>query len=311
MWVRGVLLPGRQMSLTVDVQPNTEGWHQWRQNVRSASDAPIIMGCAPTYWERRTWAALRTSEPRPEPSDYTRQIWAYGHAREAAYREAHYPHLGPVNLQRGDYGASLDIAELDNPFGPLWWEVKSPTKETSKMWQLAADAPSHLRIRDELPHVWWQLVHQAHVVGGGHCYLVVTDPRGRGHITLPVPYTALAADWPLLRPEWEAYAEGLEPGIRDDAWEWAAKTYLEADTVHREATAEKKKARARLLELAAEQDNPRGAGVSVTESKREGRIDYRAMARDLLTDLDEGDFDEVSEKFRKPGFTVQTIRRTK
>ncbi len=297
---------------TVHLGPGSEEWLDWRETVRSASEAPIIMGAAPAYWERNSWADLRNPKPQ-EPSDYTREIWAYGHRREEEYRRAHHPHLMAVNLQRGDYGASLDIADLDHPFdGPIWWEVKSPVKATSKIWAVAADAPTPDDIRAGLAHVWWQLVHQAYVVGGGRCYLVVTDPRGDGQIVLPIPVTALMADWPILRAEWEAFGEGLEPGIRDEAWEMAARDYLAADGLYKEAVDGRKQSRSRLLSLAQEHSDPRGGGVMVITSRREGNIDYRRMATDLYQKLDLGEeFDEMAERYRKPGFAIQTVRRTK
>ena len=89
---------------TVHLGPGTDAWLDWRETVRSASEAPIIMGAAPAYWERNSWADLRNPNPPKEPSDYTREIWAYGHRREEEYRRAHHPHLMAVNLQRGDYG---------------------------------------------------------------------------------------------------------------------------------------------------------------------------------------------------------------
>ena len=48
--------------------------------------------------------------------------------------------------------------------------------------------------------------------------------------------------------------------------------------------------------------------MSVVTSSREGTIDYKTMARDLL----DGrlDFDVYGERYRKPGYTVTSIRRT-
>ena len=91
----------------------------------------------------------------------------------------------------------------------------------------------------------------------------------------------------------------------DEGWDAAAKVYLEADDALKEATDLRKSARKKLLALAEEKDDPRGAGVSVSSSTREGRIDYKTMAYDLTPDL------ELVEKYRNPSYTVQTIRRTK
>ena len=36
--------------MRVEVEPQTLEWHEWRANHRNASEASIIMDCAPKYW---------------------------------------------------------------------------------------------------------------------------------------------------------------------------------------------------------------------------------------------------------------------
>ena len=91
-----------------------EAWLAWRRKLLTASEAAIVMGCAPSYWEVKTPDQLRASKAgaeRAEPSDFTKKLWADGHAKEAQIRdrlnESWYD-FQPACFELGDYGASLD-----------------------------------------------------------------------------------------------------------------------------------------------------------------------------------------------------------
>ena len=150
----------------VPLEQNSDQWQEWRASVRSASDAPVIMGAAPSYWQKRTWDDLR-NPPEREVSEFTRRLWDMGHRREAWYREAHGLPIEPACVQRGDYAASLD--GFFEGLGDSWWEIKSVRSGSSRMWTRFPVGMHYSEVREhmlaELPHVWWQLVHQAHVVG--------------------------------------------------------------------------------------------------------------------------------------------------
>jgi len=301
----------------IEAEPNTEAWHEWRRSVLSASRAPVIMQCAPRYYRTTTWDQLRGTVEVPEPSEQTRKAWAHGHQREAAYKQAR-PYVGEsVNLQRGRYGASLDAANLDDPFGPMWWEIKAPTSKRSLMWTQMTDldSPDPGGVREALPHIWWQLVHQAYVIGDpdGVCHLVVMNPTGTSrHRSLTISAHRLLADWPDLEEQWELFRAGGQPGLADEAWVTAAHAYLEADDNVKTWTEVKKRRRAKVLELASEEpDRAMGGGVKVVTAKREGSIDWKTMARDVLVGMDVDEFDSLAERYRKPDYSVTTIRRVK
>ena len=87
------------------------------------------MGCAPSYWEVKTPDQLRASKAgaeRAEPSDFTKKLWADGHAKEAQIRdrlnESWYD-FQPACFELGEYGASLD--GWDEASGE-WMETKGP-----------------------------------------------------------------------------------------------------------------------------------------------------------------------------------------
>ena len=288
----------------VPLEQNSDQWQEWRAGVRSASDAPVIMGAAPSYWEKRTWDDLR-NPPEREVSEFTQRLWDMGHRRERWYRQAHGLPIEPACLQRGEYAASLD--GFFEGLGDSWWEIKSVRSGSSRMWTRFPVGMHYREVREhmlaELAHVWWQLVHQAHVVGSGTCFFVAIGPKQR-ILEKAIPAPILLQDWPALREQWELWAGGGQPGQSDDAWLTAAREYLAAKEAHEEATERLKKARATALALASETDHPEGGGIKVVTSTRVGTVDWRTAARDRGVD------DELAEKYRRPDFEVTSIRRS-
>ena len=298
----------------VDVEQNTPEWLEWRVSILSASDAPVIMNVAPSYWAKTTWEHLRHPDSVDEPTEQTRRMWAEGQRREALYRDTVWPGLKPVAVQRGQYGASLDLADLQNPFGATWWEIKSPMSHRSRVWR-ALDPETGVHMRDlqqALPEVWWQLVHQAHVVGDREatCRLIATKPGDGFPVReMVIPAAYLLTWWDQLEDEWTAFTEGLQPGIRDEAWRQAASDYATWDGEYKTAAGERKAARQRLITLAEEQPDRRavGAGVAVTRVRRQGAVDYKTMARELYNDDPEA-FELAAERYRRPEYTTYQIR---
>ena len=291
-----------------------EAWLKWRDGLKQASNAPIVMQVTPSYWETRTWQELRTPrDERPEPSEETKRIWEEGHRRERIWHQAHAQHLpSQVCVERDGYGATLDVADLDNPFGAVWWEVKSPTSRRSKIWTAMKD-PSPKQVRTLLPYVWWQLVHQAHVVGDllGVCYLVVTRPGGPGSRRVAIQAEMLLDDWPTLHEQWQLFESGGMPGQADDAWIRTASAYRNADSEYKAWEERRKRARVALLSLAAEHpdDKVRGGGVTVSTVRREGTIDYKTMAMDAYAKFGSTDeqFSCEAERYRRPSYETARI----
>lgn len=107
-------------------------------------------------------------------------------------------------------------------------------------------------------------------------------------------------NWIVADPDRAApYLAPLVDQRSDEEWSMAAVEYLDALTEQRAAERTVKHARARLLEL-ADGRAACGAGVSVTHSKRRGRIDHKAAAQSTgVTDL---------EAWRGPPTVVSTVR---
>ena len=256
---KALLMARRQI---VDVVPNTSEWYEWRASVRTASQAPVIMGAAPSYWEVRTWDQLRNLPvgERPAPVRVCASLYDRGHRMEQEWMAAHVLRPHPVCLQRDNYSASLD-GHIEDPLGFQWWEIKTVRNRRSQMWaQKPSDASE---VRERFPHVWWQLVHQAHVVGdlSAICLLVVVLDETVWH-QVRVPVDKLLADWPALEEQWDVFAAGGQPGLQDEAWLDAALSYLEADKSLKAADLRKKLARKQLL-IPWRLRNPTGYGVGV------------------------------------------------
>ena len=289
----------------IAIEANTSEWHKWRATVRTASQAPVIMGAAPSYWETRTWDQLR-NEPvgeRPAPDEFTQALYDRGHRMEQAWLKAHVLRPRPVCLQRGEYSASLD-GHIDDPLGFQWWEIKTVRNGRSRMWRYQCSDTAMLKA--DHPHVWWQLVHQAHVVGdpSAICLLVVVlDTETWWQMRVPI--AELLADWPALEEQWEQYAAGGQPGLADTAWLTAAGDFLAAKASADLAAEALKQARAKVLGLAAEQTGRAvGGGIQVITSSRQGSIDWKTLAADHQLD------EEQIERYRRPDFPVTTIRKT-
>ena len=302
--------PPRQI---VAVEANTPEWHKWRATVRTASQSALIMGVYP-YSPKLTWDDLRErkcpmlcAHECPELDGFTRHLFDRGHRMETEWLKAHLLRPRPVCLQRGDYSASLD-GHIDDPLGFQWWEIKTVRDARSRMWRYQCSDTAMLKA--DHPHVWWQLVHQAHVVGDpmAICLLVVVLDASTWW-QMRVPVAELLADWAALCEQWEQYAAGGQPGLADDAWLTAAAEYLAAKEAADLAAETLKQARAKVLGLAAEQDDKAvGGGIQVITSSRQGAIDYKTMANDLSKDIP--NFDQYAERYRRPDFPIQSIRKT-
>ncbi len=287
----------------------TPAWHHWRSNVLSASNAGIIMDCAPSYWSRRSWEDLRN--PEPEPDAATRKLFQAGHQAEARYREELGGNWVPRSFQREEegwmFGASLDLATR-RPWGWDWIEVKSSRSLHSKIWEAADPANT---IKEAVPHVWWQLVHQAAVLQPltGSCWLAIVDQNDeRKPVRRPVDTETLLADWPELADQWRLWAEGQPQGRSDPDWLAAAALYRVAKARADSANQALVEARQHLLVLAdrSGSDKVLGGGLTLTLNQR-SRVRWGEAVKDLLGDQDMAahlvKFTDISQSW--------TVRQTK
>ena len=202
--------------------------------------------------------------------------------------------------------ASLDGYYVAHDGQVMWTEIKCPyTSIKSKTWQLAA--ADHLPLRERIPdHYWWQLVHQAGVIGDKNAscyYLVYIDNTLYRNIQIPA--WTLLKDWPTLKQEWERFLRGDSQGRHDLVWLEATKEWQELKAQHDRAKRELEAAKERVIELSTNGLGPIGCGVEVQTIERKGRIDWERVAATLY---EGSDLRRWADGFRNNPTTSITVR---
>ena len=216
----------------LDFEKGTPEWEEWRRNKLAASEAPIVMECASSYWSVKTIEQLKQKKLGTldlEVDSYTRRTWAYSHQQEAVARSCILPkQYQPTCVESDDgvFSASLDAYSSNNAL--VWSEIKCPYKKTSSsLWkhlmkmanqenQGVSPAPAKEIIPD---NIWWQMVHQSYVLFGDASQhselsqfnqgsLIVFADR-RNYINLSIDATDFMADWELLVSKWYDFRDLL------------------------------------------------------------------------------------------------------
>ena len=277
----------------VRLKQGSPEWHEWRRSKFTASEAAVVMGCAPSWWEISTPDQLRAYKKtgeKPGVSKYVAKLRADGHAMEGIQREEG---IEPACFERGPYGASLDGYD---PVFNQWLEIKAPRDRDSKIYRAARLTGM---ARDQMPdYVWWQLVHQAYVVPEDcdTCVYMVAPNDGSGRISIGFSRAELLEAWPTLEAAWQAFAEG-RPNLPADGDEALALEYMEALREHDHARSRLDRAKAGLLAA-----GPRTIPdlVAIETSPVKGRIDWQKAAKDAGV--------EDGEEYRGEPTTRTTIK---
>ena len=180
----------------------------------SASDACVVMDKAPSWYGAKTRDDLRLAEVglEPEPNDYVRQMYDHGHRQEElCLQNANVGRSRPwrpllVESDCGRFGASLDgaVVYAGRKTVVEWLEIKSPFHRGSLY-------AAHRALRDGyegMPvHWYWQLVHQAMVLGEAalRVDLLVWDAEDQSVVSTMPDMKRLQEDAVHLRWAWECY----------------------------------------------------------------------------------------------------------
>ena len=294
----------------VELEQGSPEWDAWRLEHCTASEAPAIMGCAPEYYHVQTWDDLRLVKAGmgAPPDERALEAFAHGHRKEIEARNALFPgfRFKPACFEDGAFGASLDGYR-----GTHWLEIKSPVSgRASKMYRAASQtvAPPRERILD---HTWWQLVHQAGVLGPDMtaCTLLVYLSTEE-YEAVVIPAEDLRQDWPELRERWEKFLAGGAPDRDDPQWANAVLNWINYKHESDKLAALLKSARSDLIALAGS-DGDSGRGVSVSVTERKGIVDWRAVAEALFDRHPEEDREQFETAHRKPAYTLTTVLEEK
>lgn len=283
----------------VELAQGSEAWKAWRQRHHTASEAAIIMGDPASYWETKTWDALRLVKVgmAPEPSEYAKRLYRSGHVGEGRIRARVESELGrafpPVCVEAAEgCGGAFDLglaASLDgfDVYSNEWLEIKyCASGERATLWRSMCPEQGEA----VLPrHLHWQLVHQALVLNNPDalCRLVVgvdvmvgeDEPELRT-VVHAVRAGDLLADAEALLTRWAAF-DGGEAQC-GSARAQAAFSYRASKDAEKAAKTEVDDAKSVLLQF------PDGSadGVNVTTQTRSGKVNWEGVA-DALWETNE------------------------
>ena len=269
---------------TVDLDQGSEEWLEWRSRHWNASEASVIMGVAPTWYEANTWDKLRLAKAGlNDVSAQAQAMFDHGHRRETEARkwleEQVWRGFSPAVIEQvanPKIGASLDGLHVDKDGYVTWCEIKCPTNRAK--WHHGvtswANIPEYHR---------WQLLHQFWALGEERatCLFVIYPPDQDNAVVILTVLTRERHGNEIgrLAEQWEAFDRGYDPGRTDIEWavaagEWkTAKTEIDKIKAQLgEAENELKLSAGKLIQLADSGDTE-GCGVKVTEIKRKGSID--------------------------------------
>ena len=287
------------------LEQGSEEWLKWRQNSWCASEAGIIMMCAPSWMQYRTWDDLRLVKAGfAEYDAWTQEMFKHGHEREAEVREWYNKRYGyvarPVCVESKKYPnmtASLD--GFDNFLGRYRWiEIKcpAPLPDSRNRWY------DGIREFDELPaYHKWQVYHQFAAMDADRANLhYIIAPVDQEPIVIRREFTwADRFEVEELYGQWKKWAAYEQPGRDDADWKEVVSNYQylkdELDTAQRNLA----DMREELIAL-SESGLSYGAGLKVIKTERKGAVDKQQM-RDLGVKC-------VCDEYRKPSTTCFQIR---
>lgn len=283
--------------MIIEMEQGSLEWHEHRNTYRNASEAAIIMGCAPKYWnmtKRRLWEQ-KEGLIGSSVSD-TNPAIVHGNNMEAAARDCFNrnfkSNVKPVVGIRDEYSASLDGYGHDSEGQMIKVEIKCPWKGVdSEVWKMAASG-------QVAPYYQAQMIHQDYVVASEQSFFMVYISDDQ---FLILPHMSSQADTDALLAAWEDWAGG-EP--EPDWYERDDETMLSLVSRHKELILQKsiidkdlKQTESQLKKEAGEK-NTIAFGCRIQTIERIGSVDYKSVPNLAGIDL---------ELYRKPPTQYQKI----
>jgi len=280
-----------------EMQQGSLEWHEHRAKYNNASEAAIIMDCAPKYWntsKRILWEQKQGLRGSTVDSD--NPAIQHGNNMEAAARDCFNKNFGantrPVVGVKGTYSASLDGHGTDAEGQSIKVEIKCPWKGVdSEVWKLAANG-------EIAEYYHWQMVHQSYCVDTEQTFFFVYISDDQ---FLSIPHISSQEDTDALLAAWDKF-NASEPNpdfvlMEDEQMRaWV--------TDHKELLKQKAHLEAKIEQVAASLKDRAGDknvisfGCKIQTISRKGSVDYKKI--DTLKDVD-------LEQYRNPASTYQKI----
>ena len=276
-------------------------WHEHRAKHRNASEAAIIMDCAPKYWKtskRILWEQKQGL--RGSNVDSNNPAIKHGNNLEAAARHCFNRNFGantlPVVGVKGTYSASLDGYGTDDQGQSIKVEIKCPWRGVdSEVWKLAASG-------EIAEYYRWQIVHQSHVVDTQQTFFFVYISDDQ---YIVIPHVSSEEDTTALLAAWDDFsASEPEPDfvLMEDA-------HMQVLVEEHQLLIDRQKHLKTQLEQVestmktkAGDKNVIAFGCKIQTINRKGSVDYKQIEALKNVDL---------EQFRRPASTYQKISYAK
>jgi putative phage-type endonuclease len=289
-------------------------WELYRMEHANASEAAIIMDCAPGYWKMHTPYQLwqfKKGEFDPKIDSFGQAIMAHGIRMEpvalARAQEIIGVSIFPAVIE-AEVGGLLMSASLDGLSlvdQAIKVEVKCPAKgKESETWRLAE--------RGDVPeHYYWQIIHQELVAPTEKTYfgVLASDDEGGDDDFILLDMDEVNPAWrddcSMLQIAWmDFFGSPPKPDwteVATDEWHTAEQLYMAAKEDADEADERLKLCRANLIKLAegADSDRVRGEALDVMRTYRKGAVDYKRVPELAGVSL---------EGYRKTGSETWTVR---
>jgi len=267
----------------IELEQGSKEWLEWRRGKRMASETSSIMGINPY-----SSAGQVRKDKQGLGGAFVTEAMQRGHDEEPKAREAYEEATGilyqPAVFEDGEYGASVDGITME---GDQLLEIKSPTKgRDSPRWQEVADGAIS-------EYDYAQVQHQMMVTGAADCVFLVWS--GEEYVSTVVPRNPEFFD--KIREAWDEFWPTVE-SRDDEEWVESARAYREAKEIAEKAAAELEKAKAKLIELTPGKFSG-GEGVNVSKIERKGSIDWKAVQKNELPDVDVEQYRKSASSFYK------------
>ena len=276
-------------------------WHEHRAKYRNASEASIIMDCAPAYWKtskRILWEQKQGL--RGSNVDENNPAIMHGNNMEAAALACLNKQLGsnmkPAVFVEGKYSASLDGYGADAEGRLIKCEIKCPWKaETSQVWKMAADG-------EIAEYYRWQMIHQDYCAPTEQSFFFVyiSDEKN-----ILIPHLSPEEDTAALLTAWDEFS------AEEPAQDWEDRTDDDIRVLverHRDLVQQKAildvelKLAEKALKEESGDNNVIAFGAKIQVIERIGAVDYKTVPQLDGIDL---------EAYRKPGSLYKKITHAK
>jgi len=285
------------MARVENIEQGSLEWHEHRATHRNASEASIIMDCAPKYWgmtKRKLWEQKQGLIGSNVSADNPAIM--HGNNLEAAalacVANKLNAQLEPAVFVDGEYSASLDGWGHLADGRSVKVEIKCPWKgEDSQVWKMAADG-------DVAEYYHWQMVHQDYVeeTHESYFFVYISDEKN-----ILIPHLTGDDEVVRLLDAWDEFC------AEEPAPDWVERSDEKIKDLvyrHKQLLADKKmiddhlkKAEA-ALKAEAGDDNVIAFGCKIQTVERVGSVDYKKVPQLDGVDL---------EQYRKPSSTYQRI----